>query len=90
MLVLPLLLVYNDVNGEPVPNEVQVLSAPPFPGFTVPSLIELIETGIVVPGIKATLVGMAYPGPDIKNAKISLKLLQLYSGYSSDPNRYLN
>jgi hypothetical protein len=41
-------------------------------GFAVEPLIVLIDTGQVVPGINATLVGVAYPGPEIKNEKISL------------------
>ena len=72
MVVLPELLTYNEVNGEPVPSEVQFARTPPPAALTVPLLIELMVTGMVVPGTNATLVGVAYPGPDRKNAKISL------------------
>ena len=57
---------------------------------TEPSFIELIETAVVVEGMRAILVGAENPGPEIKKPKTSLKTEQLNSGYSSEPNTYSN
>ena len=43
-------------------------------GLDVDPFTVFMDTGQLVPGIKATLVGVAYPGPEMKNEKISLKL----------------
>ncbi len=54
-----------------------------------------METGKVVLGTKAIFFelfenGPVIPGPDIKNPKTSLKVEQLYSGYSSEAKTYSN
>ena len=61
---------------------------------------ELMDTGILVPGINAKffvlgklgarLWSPVMPGPWMKNPNMSLKLVFTYSEYSSDPHTYWN
>src|SRR5690554_2438131 len=66
-----------------------------FPPLGVPEFRVLIATGTSVPGISAIFIalfenGPLIPGPLIKNPNASLKLEQVYPGYSLDAKTYLN
>ena len=55
---------------------------------TVPLLMVLMVTGVVVEGTTAKFSVPVMPGPVMKKAKASLNSEQTYSLYSSDANTY--